>query len=149
MYSRQSEQLWIAYTMHTVYNLHIVYIYIIYQCLHIVIVLYFTGEFQKAEKICLAYTQKSDVEMSSDAGKSKKRRRTAPTRYRYYFHHNNSPTSNITTVYSTLFLSAIHKLLFSFLFYTISIYMCIVLSFGQTVLTNKYYYNIRDGVLLM
>ena len=72
----------------------------------------------------------------------------APTRYRYYFHLNNSPTSDITNVYSTLFLSAIHKLLFSF-FYTISVYMCIILSFGQTVLTNKYYYNICDGVLLM
>ena len=78
MYSRQSEQLWIAYTMQLTYS-----IYITYQCLHIVIVLYFTGEFQKAEKICLAYTQKSDVEMSSDAGKGKKRRQTAPTRYRF------------------------------------------------------------------
>lgn len=144
MYSRQSEQLWIAYTMHTVYNLHIVYIYIIYQCLHIVIVLYFTGEFQKAEKICLAYTQKSDVEMSSDAGKGKKRRRTAPTRYRYYFHHNNSPTSDITNVYSTLFLSAIHKLLFFFSFlYHKHIYVyCIVFwsnSFNKQVSTITTY----------
>ena len=64
------------------------HIYVLpYQCLHIVIVLHFTGKFQKAEKICLAYrisyTQKSDAEMSRDAGKGKKRRQTAPTRYRF------------------------------------------------------------------
>ena len=68
-----------AYSIQLIYS---IYIYITYQCLHIVIVLYFTGEFQKAEKICLGYTQKSNVEMSSDAGKDKKRRRTAPSRYR-------------------------------------------------------------------
>ena len=113
MYSRQSEQLWIAYTMHTVYNLHIVYIYYLPMFAYIVIVLYFTGEFQKAEKICLAYTQRSDVEMSSDAGKSRKRRRTAPTRYRYYFQLNNSPTAIIINVYSTLFLSAVHNFFFT------------------------------------
>ena len=50
-------------SIHYAYSIQLTYsIYIAYQCLHIVIVLYFTGEFQKAEKICLAYTQRSDVE---------------------------------------------------------------------------------------
>ena len=100
-----------AYSIQLTYSIYIL-VFITYQCLHIVIVLYFTGEFQKAEKICLAYTQRSDVEMSSDAGKSRKRRRTAPTRYRYYFQLNNSPTSIIINVYNTLFLSAVHNLFF-------------------------------------
>ena len=134
----------------TIDSIHYAYsIYITYQCLHIVIVLYFTGEFQKAEKICLAYSQKSDGKMSSDAGKSKKRRRTAPTRYRYYFHRNNSPTSNITNVYSTPFLSAIHRLLF-FLYHKHMYVYCIVFwsnSFNKQVLLQHMWQGVTDVML--